>query len=109
MNLSSRRSILPCAREAMRSLITRSADWSRPIASDGRSAESTRSAPWIFRRSVVLRGLNTDCREASREVDRVTEHIALALDHRPVVEADANSERGVADRRQLGDRELHLD
>ena len=47
--------------------------------------------------------------EPRREVDRVAEHVAFALDYRTVVEADADADLRAADRRQLGDRALHLD
>src|SRR6185295_11724713 len=57
MNLSRRRSILPCAREAIRSRITRSADWSRPSASDGFSDERITSPACVLIRSFAFFGL----------------------------------------------------
>src|SRR5207245_1288892 len=73
MNLSRRRSILPCAREAMRSLTTRSAEAAR------------------------------------RDIHRVAEHVAVALDHRTMIEADAHADLRVAHRRHLRDCALDLD
>ena len=64
MNLSRRRSILPCERDAMRSLITSSAVASRPIDTAVNSSDNRCSCPCSTSRSVVFFGLYTE-REAA--------------------------------------------
>ena len=47
--------------------------------------------------------------KARGEIYRVAKHVAIALDDRAVVEADADADLRAADRRQLGDGALHFD